>query len=186
MTQIQLIKLIAEIFDQLKINYMLVGSFASSYYGEPRFTRDIDIVADLKLEQVEQFAQNFPENEFYLSKETIKQAIERGGMFNIFHISSGNKIDVFTPLKDPLLEKEWGRRKKILLEDFQIFSASPEYVILKKLEYYKEGESELHLKDICSMLKTSGEEIDINYISFWAEKLKVSEIWENILKKLKR
>ena len=59
MTQIELIKMIVGIFNQLKINYMLVGSFASSYFGEPRFTRDIDIVAELKENNIDEFIKHF-------------------------------------------------------------------------------------------------------------------------------
>jgi len=185
MTQIELIKMIVGIFNQLKINYMLVGSFASSYFGEPRFTRDIDIVAELKENNIDEFIKHFPEEDFYLSENVIKEAIKYRTMFNILHIPSGNKIDIFVPKKDQLLEKEWQRRKKITINDFEIFIASPEYIILKKLEYYKEGESEIHLRDICSMLKISAEQIDKEYINFWAKQLSVLEIWEKILKKIK-
>jgi hypothetical protein len=181
-----LLRKVTEIFDKMNIEYMVVGSKASIFYGEPRFTNDIDIVADIRLEQVKKFIKQFPLGEFYISEDAMKQAIRDRMMFNIICPAAGIKVDVFIPKKEPLAKIEMAKRKLLpLTKNISAYCAPPEYVILKKLEYYKQGESEKHLRDICSMLKISGDIINKKYISEWAEKLGVTEIWKEILKKLK-
>jgi hypothetical protein len=85
MEQSELMRLVIQALERTGIPYMITGSQASAYYGEPRFTRDIDIVADIKPGQVDQFITFFPSNEFYCDKEMIKEEIERRGQFNIIH-----------------------------------------------------------------------------------------------------
>ena len=178
--------IIAEIFEEMGVAYMMVGSLVSSFYGEQRFTRDIDMVADIKLENVDEFVKHFPIEKFYISKEAVIEAIQRKAMFNIHHHDTGHKIDIFIPGKEIFAKEELKNRKKVDIDGTDIFVAAPEYVILKKLEYYKQGESEKHLRDICSMLRISGETINKEYISEWAEKMGVHEIWKKILQKLKK
>jgi len=85
MEQSELMGLIIRAFESLKIPYMITGSQASAYYGEPRFTRDIDVVTELKEEQIDDFSGFFPGEEFYCDKDMIKAEIKRRGQFNIIH-----------------------------------------------------------------------------------------------------
>jgi len=185
MEQIDLLKLIAEVFERLGIKYMVVGSYASMYYSETRNTNDIDVLADLKFEQIQAFSQNFPAGEFYLSEEAIKEALKYNSQFNIIHPESGSKIDVIIPKQDMFSQLELGSRIKVEAFGVSVYVAKPEYVILKKLEYYQEGESEKHLRDIASMFRCSGDRIDLILIDQWADKLGVREIWKDFLEKYK-
>lgn len=185
MDQIEFTKFVADILERMGVNYMVVGSIASTYYGEARLTQDVDMVADLKFGQIEEFAKNFPSGEFYVSEDVIKEAIRNKGMFNIFHSMTGFKVDIFIPKKGPLSEIEMKKRKSVEIQGKQFFISAPEYLILKKLEYYQEGESEKHLRDIASMLKESGDIIDKEYIGEWVEKLGLLETWEDFLEKYK-
>jgi hypothetical protein len=182
----ELLKKLADIFDKMNIEYMVVGSKASIFYGEPRFTNDIDIVANIRLEQVKEFISHFPLEDFYISEDAMKQAIRDRMMFNIICPAAGIKVDIFIPKKDSLSKIELAKRKMLpLSKTVSAFCAAPEYVILKKMEYYREGGSEKHLRDISSMLKVSGDIINKQYITEWAEKMGVDEIWREILKKVK-
>jgi hypothetical protein len=164
---------------------MVTGSHASAYYGEPRFTRDIDIIADMNLAQVEAFIAYFPSNEFYCDKEMIEAEIKRRGQFNILHSASGLKIDIILTKTTPFSQKEFGRRKRSkLFPDQDTYFASPEDVIIKKMEHYKEGGSEKHLRDITGILKVSGGEINRAYIDEWAQRLDLIEVWESIQNRL--
>ena len=113
---------------------MIVGSFASYAYGEPRFTQDIDIVLDLTLGGVPAFCDAFPSPEFYLSEPAVRDAVRTRFQFNILHPTSGNKIDCIFPGGNEWARSQLSRRRRLtLLEGVDAFVAGPEDVILGKL-----------------------------------------------------
>ncbi|MGR3302054.1 MAG: hypothetical protein ACUZ8I_06060 [Candidatus Scalindua sp.] len=186
MEQSELMGLIIKAFESLKIPYMITGSQASAYYGEPRFTRDIDIVTDLKEEQVENFFRFFPEDEFYCDKDMIKAEIKRRGQFNIIDSYSGLKIDIILTKTTPFSKTEFSRRKQgAVFPDQEAYFTSPEDVIIKKMDFYREGGPEKHLRDITGILKISYDIIDIDYITKWADSLSLRDIWDAILRRIK-
>jgi len=185
MDQNELLLFVVDCFEKLRIPYLVTGAIASIAYGEPRFTNDIDIVADMPPGHIQEFKSCFPENEFYLDVDSMKEAIKRRSQFNIIHPESGLKVDVIISKKDDFDQSRFARTKKLnITETASAHFASPEDVIIKKLQYFKKGHSDKHLRDITSMLKISSELIDRTYISFWSKKLSVSEIWEEMQKKI--
>src|SRR5436190_1059440 len=141
---------------------MVVGSFASSAYGEARLTLDIDIVIDPLPGQIAILCEAFPADLFYVSKEAALEASRQPlGQFNVIHPESGNKIDFMIARRD-----SWGReqvRRRVRLEilvGVYAFAARPEDVVLAKMQYYQEGGSEKHMRDITGMFKVSGKDID--------------------------
>lgn len=185
MDQAELLRYVIDILETQQIPYMLVGSLASAVYGEPRLTQDIDVVVDLRSEQVAALCQAFPEPEFYRSLPAATEAVLRGGQFNVIHPTSGNKIDFLIARTDSWGREQLARReRKFILPDREGYAARVEDVILGKLLYYHEGGSEKHLRDIAAMMKVSCEEIDTNYIEKWSIQLEVAEIWQNILRRL--
>jgi len=183
MNQIELAKIIGDIFEKMGVEYMLVGSMASTYYGEARMTADVDMVADLEYEQVREFVKCLPESEYFVQEHVIKEAIWDQGMFNIRHKNTGYRVDVFIPKKGEFSKLELANRKKAEFSGLQIFIAAPEYIILNKLEYYKEGKSEKHLRDISTMIQYQGDRINFGLIDEWAEKLGLAETWRDFLTK---
>lgn len=185
MEQTELLRHTIDALERLAIPYMLVGSFASTAYGEPRFTQDIDIVVDLPATLVPLFCGAFPAPEFFLSEDAVRSAVQARFQFNVLHPATGNKIDFILPRTD-----EWGRaqlerkQRVQLLPDCEGFAARPEDVILGKMWYYAEGGSEKHLRDIAGILRVSGAAVDREDIRSWAEKLGWSEIWKAVLNKL--
>jgi hypothetical protein len=185
MEQSELMRLVIQALETVGIPYMITGSQASAYYGEPRFTRDIDIVADIKPRQVEDFVSYFPSNEFYCDKEMIEAEIRARGQFNIIHTASAVKIDIILTKTTPFSQTEFARRNRYpVFPDQDAYFASAEDLILKKMEYYKEGGSEKHLRDITGILKISGESLERGYITDWAKRLDLSEIWNAIQRRL--
>ncbi len=165
---------------------MITGSQASAYYGEPRFTRGIDVVTELKEEQVDDFTRFFPGDEFYCDKEMIKAEIKRRGQFNIIHSTSGLKIDIILTRATPFSKTEFSRRKPgSVSPEQEAYFASPEDVIIKKMDFYREGGSEKHLRDITGILKISSDIIDIDYITKWADSLSLRDIWDAILRRIR-
>lgn len=185
MEQGELLRVAIHALEAAGIPYMITGSQASAYYGEPRFTRDIDIVADIRPGQVEAFAAFFPSGEFYCDKEMILSEITTRGQFNIIHAASGLKIDIILTKTTPFSQTEFPRRRRsAVFPDQDADFASPEDVIIKKMEFYKEGGSEKHLRDITGILMISGETVDMDYISRWAQSLGLVEIWDAVKKKI--
>ena len=92
MTQLELFKKVIEILNKLNLPYMITGAYAVSFYGEPRATYGIGLIIKIGLKDVEDFYNSF-ENKFYISRESINQAIEHKSMFNIIHFESNIKID---------------------------------------------------------------------------------------------
>lgn len=172
---------IVEILNSLQISYIVTGSIASMAYGEPRLTNDIDIVADVREKHVSGLLEAFPPSEFYISEDMIREAIRRKGQFNIIHPASGLKIDMIIKVDNPFNTSRFTRARQIYpSETYHANFAAPEDVIIKKMEYYKEGGSEKHLRDITGILKVTGDDIDYGYISGWSERLGLAEIWKAI------
>ena len=177
----ELLAFLVETFDDLDVRYLVTGSTASIFFGEPRFTNDIDVVLDLDLAKVEQFCRKFPATDYYLSQPAVNEAVQRHSQFNIIHPASGLKVDVMIPDDSPFNQSRLSRvMRETIADDVEVCFASPEDVILKKMEYYGLGGSEKHLRDITGVLKACGDRVDRSYIDVWAERLDLVEIWQAI------
>ena len=181
----ELLQKIVEVFEQLQIPYLVTGSVAAMAYGEPRLTNDIDIVAAIDERHIGGLLTAFPADEFYISEDMVREAIHHHGQFNIIHPASGLKVDVIIK-KNTLFDISRFRRMQRIYpaESYQANFAAPEDVIIKKMEYYREGGSEKHLRDITGILKISGKLIDRDYISEWAQHLGLTEIWAAVQRRL--
>jgi len=154
--------------NRLKIPYMVTGAAASIVYGQPRMTHDIDLVVEMNLGDATRLAAAFPLDSFHCPPlETMIAEIQskRPGRFNLIHHATGFKADLYLAGEDALHRWAMQRRRKITLEKESIWIAPVEYVILRKLEYYREGASEKHLRDIAGMLAISGD--IINFRELW-------------------
>jgi hypothetical protein len=184
--QVELLQHVIKILEDQDINYILVGSFASFAYGEPRLTQDIDLVVQLRVDQVADLCAAFPAPEYYLSREAVEDAVRQRGQFNVIHPSSGNKIDFMMARDDAWGRSQFARRRRLLIvPDCEGYTAAPEDVILGKLWYYAEGGSEKHVRDIAGILRLSGEQVDQAYVTQWATTLGVHDVWQGILERLK-
>lgn len=136
-------------FERLGLPYCVTGSVAASVYGEPRLTADIDIVLLLRSQDVPALRAAFPESDYYFPPdEALAQAMAGGGMFNLIHHASQFKADVYLAAGDALHDWALGNRRHIDISGTGAWIAPPEYVILRKLQFYREGKSDKHLRDI--------------------------------------
>ena len=180
-----LLAVAVEILERLQIPYLVTGSVASMAYGEPRLTNDIDIVADIQARHIKPLLSAFPESDYYLSREMMEKAVQITGQFNIIHPESGLKIDFIIRGNTPHDESRFARKRRLRpARSYEAYFAAPEDVILKKMEFYKAGGSEKHLRDITGILQISGSEVDREYIATWSDRLEVSEIWAAIIRRL--
>ncbi len=169
--------------NQIEAPYMVSGSVASIAYGEPRLTHDIDIVIELDRPHAGLLSLHFPPPEFYCPPaDVIRIELERdcGGHFNIIHQESGFKADIYPAGHDTF--SAWGlsRRKPLRLEGLDMYLAPPEYVIVRKLEYFQIGGSEKHLRDIRSMLRISAAQVDMPELERWIRGRHLEEAWQRV------
>ena len=169
--------------NKVGIRYMVTGAVASIIYGEPRLTHDVDMVVELNAEEVGTFMSFFPPEEFYCPPlEVILVELKRPqkGHFNLIHHETGFKADIYTYGKDSLHKWALENRKKIEFEGEEYWVAPVEYVILRKLEYYKEGKSQKHLRDIAGMIELSQDKIDFGDLKDKIKKYVLQKEWKEV------
>ena len=185
MQVLELLDIIAAVCIKLRLAYYITGSVASSYYGEYRSTQDVDVVIELPSWHVGAFCDAFPDSDWYVSREAAMEAARGPGMFNIVHPESGLKIDVMVFKDTPFDESRLNRAKMVRPEGGgPVMMAAAEDIILKKLEFYKEGGSDKHTRDIASMFRVSGEQIDVAYIERWVPRIGVTREWAMMKERL--
>src|SRR5215469_2224717 len=146
--------------NRLGFRYVVSGSVAAMLYGEPRLTHDVDFVVFLRQADIARLQEAFPSQEFYVPPtDVITTEIARPakGQFNVIHSGTGFKADFYTAGRDDLNAMALGNSRKMEYHGEPINVAPPEYVILRKLEYFREGGSDKHLRDIRAMLAVSGD-----------------------------
>ncbi|MBM3217263.1 MAG: hypothetical protein FJZ38_01020 [Candidatus Rokubacteria bacterium] len=167
----------------MTVDYMIGGSHASMYYGEPRVTRDVDVIVALGRDRLAEFLHHVPADTFYVDADTAAEAIEARAQFTIIHAASGLKIDVYINPDTPYDWTRPARRQRLpLVEGVSAYFARPEDVILYKLLYHRQVESSMHLRDIVGILRLSGSELDLPYLEEWADRLGVRSVWEQLRK----
>ncbi len=168
---LELLKKITLALEDKKIPYMLSGSLAYNTYAVPRMTLDIDFVIELHEENIQDFLSIFDEK-YYLNKDTVKTEIKRLGMFNIINHDTGLKID-FILLKDTEYRKhEFLRKQKVVIADFEVWIVAPEDLVISKLEWVQQLQSDKQFLDIDNLLALP--EIDKEYIKNWCKKLNLN------------
>ena len=181
-----LLKYLDDTFDALGVPYLVVGSMATIGYGEPRLTNDIDVFVSLTLSQVPALCAAFQSPEYYLSADAVEQAVRQGFQFNILHPASGLKVDVIIATESEFDRSQLARSvQMVAAPGIEATFASPEDVIIKKLEYFKEGKSEKHLRDIVGVLKVRGDRIDRVYLNHWIGRFGLETEWALIEGRLK-
>jgi hypothetical protein len=178
MEQSDLLRRVVDIIEQMGLPHLVTGSMATVLYGEPRWTNDIDIDLDLPVARAPEFCRHFPLPDYCVCEDAARQAATEHGQFNIIHPGTGLKIDVMVPADTPFNKSRFARSQRVQPEPgYSASFASPEDVIIKKMEYYREGGSEKHLRDIAGVMRITGERLDRDYIAQWAVQLRLDEIW---------
>jgi hypothetical protein len=181
MREPDLIELFAQPLNHAGIRYLVSGSVAAMLYGEPRVTHDIDFVVFLRADDALKLAAIFPAAQFYVPPTAVileELMRERRGHFNFVHVESGLKADFYTAGRDDLHAWAFRNARSYSVGEISVSLAPPEYVILRKLEYYREGHSEKHLRDIRAMLAVSGELVDRTVLQDWIVRLNLKAEWE--------
>lgn len=183
MPEPELFLLFVRPFNRGGFRYVISGSVAAIFYGEPRLTNDVDFVVFLNEADIRRLPEVFPPADFYLPPpEAIaaEAAREQRGQFNIIHLNTSFKADVYLTGRDEFNAWAFRNKKQIEFEGEELVLAPPEYVIVRKLEFYREGGSEKHLRDIRSMLAVSGDQINRNELDEWIRARGVAKEWNSL------
>lgn len=165
-----LLKKIGEILAGLDIPYVVTGGIALAVWGRTRFTADIDVVIELTPQKLDGLAEQLLaiDKDVYADKASMQRALEKQGEFNFIHPASGLKVD-FWILKDDAFGREQLKRKvREKIGEVFVDFISPEDLILSKLLWHKESESERQLEDVASVLRKQ-KKLDWKYLHKWAK-----------------
>jgi len=170
LTELEILADVVKRLDQAGIEYMLTGSMAMNYYAVPRMTRDIDIIIELHKEDAHQ-AYTLFSVDYYISEEGIREALKYNTSFNIINNQAIVKIDFIIRKKSEYRITEFKRREKVKIDGFEIYIVSIEDLIISKLIWAKDSNSQVQLNDIENLMV---QEVDKDYLEFWKRELGIN------------
>lgn len=183
----EVLRPVVKTFEELGVLYYVGGSVASSAYGIARSTLDVDLVSNLQSHQVNLLVAKLKPG-YFIDSTMILDAIKTRSSFNIIHLNSMMKIDVFILKEEPYFQKAFERKRIDTLDDetgsIKMYLCSPEDIVLNKLEWYKSGNqlSERQWLDVLGVIKVQGDSLDLEYIKRWAKELNVMDLLEKALR----
>jgi hypothetical protein len=174
-----------DLLSECGFQFMVTGSFVSSYYGDPRTTRDLDVVIDAVEppdEKVVRFVAGCESKGWYVARvSALEPTTRQRRQFNVIDSTTGWKLDVMWRESRAFSESEFARRTPIDLMGVTVFVPTPEDIVLAKLDWTKSIESH-QFSDAVSVLKTQRLTIDRVYLHWWARDLGISELLETALR----
>jgi len=176
---LQVTMFLVEVFEKLGINYFVGGSLASSIHGIPRATQDVDLIAELQIKHVKNLVEALREN-FYVDEYMILDAIRQKKSFNVIHLGTMFKADIFILQSNRHYQEELRRRESYKLpgNGKVLYIASAEDMILEKLRWYNLGDrmSDKHLSDVQGILKVKKNNLDLDYLEKQAIQMKLEDL----------
>jgi hypothetical protein len=140
----------------------------------------LDVVIDISPRDAGKIPQLFSEEEFYCPPlDVLRAEVVHHGQFNLIHQVSGLKIDMVIRKNTAHATTEFSRRRKMpFWQNHEAYVASPEDVVIKKLDYFREGGSEKHLRDIRGILAETP--LDQDYLTTWIRDLALQQQWQRV------
>jgi hypothetical protein len=172
--ELSVLKLVTSRLDNAGIAYMVTGSVAVSFYAEPRMTRDVDLVVELRPSDAAQLVELFGAD-FVCDVDRIRDAIARRSMFNLIHTSAVVKIDIIVRKDTAYREEEFRRRRLARVDGIEMWVVSAEDLILSKLDWARSSRSEVQLRDVRNVI-AAHPALDWAYVDAWAARLGVLDL----------
>ncbi len=170
---------VVEALERLGLRYLVGGSMASSVHGVPRATQDIDLLVELPGRSVDGLVSAL-EGAFYVDRDMILDAVRRAASFNVVHLRTMYKVDVFVADRSELVQGELERRQVVEVGDppQPIFVASPEDIVLQKLLWYRAGGevSDRQWRDLLGVMDVQGPRLDLAFLREWADRIGVTAL----------
>jgi len=166
--------------DAAGARYMVVGSLASTFHGEPRTTQDLDIVIDANPSEFERLLALLPSSAWYVDAGAAREALQRHSMFNVIDMATGWKVDLICLRTGPFAKEEFSRRIATELAGTRLFVATAEDTVLAKLTWARKSGSERQVKDAAGIVAASRDALDRAYVARWAAELGVEDLWRRV------
>jgi hypothetical protein len=167
--ELDVLKIVSDRLEAEGLAFMLTGSFAMAYYGQPRMTRDLDLVVALSAGDIDRVVASLSPD-FYVDKDDVRSAVQTERHFNLMHNASGIKVDLIIRKSTEYRLLEFSRRRRISMDSVATWIVSREDLILSELVWAREAHSELQMRDVRSLLD---EGLDRDYLEHWARELGV-------------
>jgi len=169
-----LLQLVVSGLNRASIDHMVTGSFASTFHGEPRMTRDIDLVINPSVDAIQMLASQFPAPRYYWNDAVM--AVQQRDMFNLIDTSTGWKVDLTVRKDRPFSVMEFGRRRRAEIDGVATFVTTGEDAVLSKLEWQRDSAPATQRRDVVEMLRANVGRLDHEYLNLWASRLDVGEL----------
>lgn len=170
--ELQTLRNIVTKLESAEMDYMLTGSVALNYYAQPRMTRDIDIVVAFYLRDVERI-EGVLGDDYYVSPDAARQAVLNQSSFNAIHQTTLTKVDFMIRKRDEYRQHEFSRRRRIEVEDFELWVVSKEDLILSKMDWARDSQSEKQLSDVENLIASG---CDQDYLTKWSAELNLTDM----------
>lgn len=175
-SELEVLGIVSRRLDASGIQYMLTGSFAMAYYATPRMTRDLDLVVALMEKDIEPLVAGFSAD-FYIDASAVRSAVKTQRLFNLMHLESGIKLDFIVRKDSEYRKVEFARRAQVEFAGVKVWIASREDLILSKLIWAQETDSDLQRRDVRALLQSS---LDRVYLEEWAGKLGILQLLQTL------
>ena len=176
--ELDVLKTVTTRLDAAGIRYMVTGSMAVNYYAVPRMTRDVDLVVELSDGAADRVCDLFG-GDFYVDRETVREAIERRDTFNVIHITLVVKVDFVVRKDSDYRRTEFSRRRRVSFEGHPLFVVAPEDLVISKLDWAQGSRSEVQLADARNVLRSvSG--LDLAYLDHWTARLGLGDLYREV------
>jgi hypothetical protein len=181
MSQQELLKHVVQALTAAGIEYMVTGSVVSSLQGEPRASHDIDLVVLMAPDAVRKLVAAFPPPDYYLSEQSMLDAVRQKSMFNLLRLTDGEKVDFWLLTDGPFDRSRFSRRRVEAVFGMQLSVSAPEDTILIKLHWAKlSGGSEKQFTDALRVFEVQGGSLDLDYLNRWAKQLAIDDLWQRV------
>lgn len=160
------------------IPYMVTGSFVSAVHGVPRATHDIDVVIAPTEPQLVALVSQFAQSEYYAEIEDALESFRHGRQFNVIDQNSVWKVDFIFRKDRPFSRTEFERRRIVNILGVSVYAATPEDILIAKLEWAKMGESERQIRDAAGIIAIQGPALDVEYVEKWIAQLELRDQWQ--------
>lgn len=171
---------VVSILHAVDVPFMITGSLAAAFYGQPRATQDVDVVVEIEPNHVDRLVEELAAAGLYVSGDAAREAVTFAGQFNAIDSDTGWKADFIVRKERAFSRSEFERRRPAHLLGVDVWLVSVEDLVVAKLEWSELGDSELQRQDIVEILQTTGDAIDQEYVEGWAAALGLSEAWKRV------
>ena len=177
--QLDVLALVAARLDAAGVAYMVTGSMAAGFYGQPRMTRDVDLVVELHPGDPDRLAALFSDV-FLLSADVARAAMANQTMFNAIHRDALVKVDFVLRKSEPFRIEEFARRRRVALDGHPMWMVYPEDLILAKLAWARDSGSEVQARDVRAVVAVQEARLDWRYLEAWAATLDLTAALESL------